>query len=358
MNVPALFPVFMVFLFFVLMLILPFLPGIFEILRPKDGERLFINMDYLKNPRYFDRAFKNLMKGVLEKTGTEPGIRQVTLSKSEILEVCNEMEVKEGERLNHIVYVKGDFRTDRDVILEKEIYAVNRADIGERNIVRAIACDGNVSIADGTRIIRWIGSEKDIKIGSGCSLGVLCACEGKFEINKGCTFKALYGNPVRTHGTKNDFEIVGFMYDSSKKNIVSPVTGEIKTIEDVVLYSTDERLVIPPGSSVNRNIIVKNDLFVGQGCKILGSVKAYGDILMEDDILIEGSVFAEGRITVGQNCLIIGNLFSQDVIILNENVCIGRKDTVKSVIGKKGVEMNADNIVFGYILTEGVGRIL
>lgn len=351
-------PVLMTFLFFIVLVLLPFLPGILELFRPKDAAPLFIKMDYLKDPRYFDRSFKDLLNGALEKAGFDPGMKQVSLSKNETVEVSNFKNIADGEKVEHIIYVKENFKTGKEVTLGKEIYAGGSADIGEKNVIRAIACDGNVLISGGTKIIRWIGSDKDIKIDSDCILGVLCACNGKLEINRDCRFKALYGKPVVTYSIQGDFENAEFMDKSAKEGAAYFSPEKINTIENVSMYSREEELIIPPDSSVNRDIISKNNLVLRQGCKIFGSIKAYGDIFLEEDNKVDGNIFAEGSIIVGKNCNVSGNLFSQNVIHLDENVRIGRKDVIKSVIGKKGVEMSANNVVFGYILTEGTGRIL
>lgn len=351
------FPVVATFLLFFILVALPFFPGMMELRKPRDSAPLFINMHYIKDPKYLAASFKNLLVKALEKTGLEPGMKEVNLSKKEKVEVAVSKNISDGEKVEHIIYAGEDFKTGKDVTLEKEIYAVKSAVIGENNVLRAIACDGNLLISSGTGISRWISSGGEMKIASGCSAGNLCSCSGKLEINRDSSFKALYGLPVYTYGIKGGLDGKDFPGESLKTD-TKPAYNEISAIDDVAMYFRGRELTIPPNSLVERDIIAKTNMVLRKGCRISGNIKVYGDIFLEEDNVVDGNIFAEGSIFVGENCRVTGTLFSQNIIRFEKNVRVGRKDKVKSVIGKKGVEMTENNVVYGYILTEGRGRIL
>lgn len=350
-------PVLLTFLFFLLLLLLPFLPGIVELVKPKDALPLFIKMDYFKDPRYFDRAFKRILNGALEKIGFEPGMKQVKLSKNETVEISDSKMVRDGESISHIIYVKKTFTSGKDVRLNKEIFAAEAATIGEKNILRALACDGNVVISNDTKIIRWVGSEGNIKVGSKCILGVFCSCKGKLEINKDCLFKALYGNPVVTYGMQAG-GVNPKAETQLKEEAVQPGRAEVRTIEDVAWYASEKDFIISPFTRVDKDIIVKNNLTLKKGCAVKGSLKTYGNIVLEEDVTVDGNIFAEGDIIIGKRCVISGNLFSQNRILIADNARIGREGVVKSIIGKKDIKLNQNTVIFGYMRTEGTGRVL
>jgi predicted acyltransferase (DUF342 family) len=351
------YPILLALIIFLLLMLLPFIPAIKELLKPKDFHALFIKMDYSKNPRYFDRAFKNLLEQALRKTGDGPGLKRVQLSKAELVEVSDSKTVPDNENVNNILYVKGNFVSGKRVRLNKELLVKESAVIGEKNILRAIACDGSITISDGTKITRWVGTDGNITVGQGCVLGKICSCGGLLEINKECLFQALYGNPIITYelpdGNLNSVEAT-----NEKEKLARSVPSGGKNIEDFAWYSSEKQFSIPAFKIIEGDIISKNNLTLKKGCVVTGSLKAYGNVVLENEVTVNGNIFAEGEILVGANCSIMGDIFSQSYIRIARGVFVGKEKTTKSVIGKKGVELTCNATIFGYVLTEGTGRVL
>jgi predicted acyltransferase (DUF342 family) len=351
------YPILLALIIFLLLMLLPFIPAIKELLKPKDFRALFIKMDYSKNPRYFDRAFKNLLEKALKEAGDEPGLKRVQLSKTELVEVSDSKTVPDHESVNNILYVKKSFVSGEGVRLNKEVFVKESAVIGEKNILRAIACDGSITISDGTRITRWAGTDGNIMVGQGCVLGKLCSCGGLLEINKECLFKILYGNPIITYALQDGNRNPGDEA-KEKEGLARPVPAEVKNIEDLAWYSSEKYFSIPPFSMIEGDIISKKNLTLKEGCITTGSLKAYGNVVLEKNVTVNGNIFAEGKIVIGANCSIMGDIFSQKYIRIAGGVCVGKEKTIKSVIGKKGIELTYNTTIFGYVLTEGTGRVL
>jgi len=361
---PVLLPytIILSFLLLALLILLPFIPGIRELCRPKDPLPLSIEMDYSKNPRYFDRAFKGILEKSLEKVGYENGLKHVRLSKDELVEVSDLKTVPDNENISNILYVKGNFVSGKRTQLNKELYVKGAATIGENSILRGLSCDGNVILSRGTRVIRWVGAEGNISVSPGCSLGVLCACNGVMDIGKGCAFKALYGNPITTYEEPQGYgrgnpENEAIKMKTMKRPARRPDAKEAKNIEDLVWYISGKNFSIPPFSMVEDDLVCKNSLTLEKGCIITGSLKVYGNVVLEENVTVNGNIFAEGEITIGANCSVTGNIFSQSIIRVAGNGKIGKAGATKSIIGKKGVELTHNTLIFGYILTEGSGKI-
>jgi len=351
------YPVLWSFVIFSLLLLMPFLPGIIELHNPKDNLPLSIKMDYVKNPRYFDRSFKNILHNALKKAGYESGVKQVKLSKKETVEISDEKTLHAGEKANNILYVKKDFISKKGVNLKKEIYVKGNAIIGEENILRAIACEGDITLSSKTRLIRWAGAEGNIKIHTQCVLGKRCSCDGELEIARDCSFKCLYGKSVVTYAVHDSGKGAESRQKNPKENTTPVPEQEIKNIEDIAWHSTKEFESIPPFTKIDKDFVIKKNFTVNEGCTLTGNIKSYGDIILKKDVTVNGSIFAEGSIAIGENCTVTENVFSQNKILLSKGVRIGKKDGVKSVIGKKGVELGGNVIIFGYVLTEGEGKI-
>jgi predicted acyltransferase (DUF342 family) len=331
-----------VFIAFFILLLLPFMPGIVELRRPRDAGPLFIDMEYTKDPRYFGKSFKGIMKK-LARSDVGLGMSSVSLSRREVIQVAHTQRVNKGKQFNHIFCIVGDIATAEKVCFRKEIYVTGKASIGAKNMVRAIASDGKVFLDSKTTVIRWIDAEESIEIREGCDLGVNISCGGEVRIARDCKFKRLYGFPVVTcaAGDKGmrQYDDVERAFNSTR-TIVEGVFG------------------VPPGSRIAKDLIVKNNLRISKNSLIVGNIKTYGELMIEENVKVFGNIFSEGNTRIGQNTTVVGDIFSQGSVIIVRNSQIGNPGKCKSVIGKRAVMLGPDVRVYGYILTEGSGITL
>jgi predicted acyltransferase (DUF342 family) len=109
---------------------------------------------------------------------------------------------------------------------------------------------------------------------------------------------------------------------------------------------------------VVNNIVFEKSVKIGQGCIFRGAVKSYGNLDIKENVTIHGNVFADGDIRVGSGSVVRGNIFSQGSIFLAQGVRISRPKVLKSVIGKKAVNIEKGVIIYGYVATEGEGLTL
>lgn len=323
------------FLIFFILILLPFIPAFLELLKPKDASPLFINMDYSKDPRYFGRSFRGVLKKAIT-TDTDVGLREVKLSKNEMIEIAQSKNINKGEIYEHILYISGNLITEEKARFSKEIYVKGDATIGYENVLRAIACDGRLSISSGTTIIRWADAEGEVEIHDRCNLGINISSAHKLRIGKDCRFKRLYGIPIMTYSNK----------------------GNVQAPSDDTHHNNKNFLIISPFTKIGRDIIVKKNLIIKKGCVFTGSIKTYGNLIFEGDTTVFGNIFSEADIEIGEGTTIAGDIFSQGIVTIRRGVRVGDAGKVKSVIGKKGIIIGQNVIIFGYTMTEGIGLVV
>jgi cytoskeletal protein CcmA (bactofilin family) len=330
------------FVLLAILFVLPFIPAAREIRRKDDATPLFINMNYCKDPRYFAMSFRKLM---LKSIGNlPPGLHAVTLSKQETLQISNNARNIAGTVTENILYSLNDLESENNVTFIKEVYARGNVFIGEANRLQALACDGDVHVRKGTRFLRWLDAEGYVKIEEDCQLGVSTTCGRELSIASRCNFTRLYGYPVVT---AND---AGHNGDDANSAVGdSAIFGVVPTERDI----SD----MPPHSLKNCNIIAEGPLSIGEQSVIRGHIKSHGKVVTGASVTIMGNVFAEGDIVIGPGSRIMGTVFSQGSITVRHGVTIGTPDRVKSMVGKKGIFLEGGVRVYGYIVTEGKGRV-
>jgi predicted acyltransferase (DUF342 family) len=337
--------IWIVFILFIALLLLPFIPGILELIKKEDSEPLFISMDYTRNPRYFGKSYKMLLNRATSGLTLSPGFHEVKLSKNEKIEITESIDIPDKMETNHLLYVTGNFFSGSHALFNKEVYVNGNAVIGSNNIIQAMVGLGSVAVSEGTQFRRWLDADGNITIGANCDLGISVSSGDKINLACNCVFRRLYGMPVVTGPKK----IEEFRHPQKTSLPNEPSLSEVS-------FTRNKDKTVSAGSIINNNIVFLGNVSIGSGTIIKGTIKSYGDILLEQDVIVYGSIFADGDIFIGRNATINGHIFSQKSIFISEQSIISRPDKIKSIIGKKEIQIGQNVTVYGFISTEGFGK--
>jgi len=204
-----------------------------------------------------------------------------------------------------------------------------------------LVAEGKMVIANGTKIERWLDAEGTITVEENCNLGICTSSGNKLYIDQNCLFRRLYGMPIITG---NELAVVAL-----PKADFPPLTSAFVRTKD---------REIPAGTVIDKHIVFTKDVKIGRNAVFMGDVKSYGNVVIEENVIIYGSVFADGDIRLGSRTIVLGNIFSQGSIFLSARAKISRPNVLKSVIGKKGVNIEKGVIIYGYVATEGQGMTI
>lgn len=336
---------------FIVLILIPFIPVIIEIINPKGLKQQFIDMDYIKDINYFEKSFSN---NLLNNLGKDPknGMVEIVLSKKELVEITDSKVIPPDKTISHIIYVKGDLETGPNIKFEKEIFVSGNVIFGENNIIRAVVSKNEITFLKKTRLVRWAGSEKNIIVHENCNLGIKTSCEGKMEIGSGCKFRYIYGKPIVTRESSIHTEVS----DLSKEN--NQFTNKNEEIKNSTWFIDNKQLSIPPYTIIEKNLVLTGGLYISQGCFVTGSVKTHGKIFLEDNVTMQGDIFSDSDIIIGKNCVINGNIFTQKTVIIHEGTQVSKNYEIKTILGKKKVELSNNVTIYGSVLTEGIGKVL
>jgi UDP-3-O-[3-hydroxymyristoyl] glucosamine N-acyltransferase len=329
-----------VFLLFLLLLILPFLPGIIELVRKDDAEPLFIHMDYAKDPRYFGKSFKHILRQAAAGLTVGPEIRDLQLSKQEKVQITESLVVSANREIDHVLYIQGNLITGDHAYLIKGAYATGDVSLGVNNTIHVLVADGNISVASGTKFGRWLDADGTIAVGENCNLGICASSGDKLYLDQNCIFRRLFGMPIITGNTQATAVSV------LPKAVFLPLTPAFVRKKD---------REIPAGTVIDKHIVFTRDVNIGRDAILMGDVKSYGNVVIEENVTIHGNVFADGDIYIGSGAKIDGNVFSQKAVYIAKQVVISRPDVIKSVVGKKMVSIEQNVTIHGYVTTEGDG---
>ncbi len=372
-------PIVFAILLFLIMILIPFFIALQELFKPKDNQPLYIDMLHLKDPFYFGSSFKKIFFDSINQNGFPENCSEIKLSKKEIIDIRDSISLPPKTRINNLLYVRGDMKTGDKSIFSKEVYASGECTIGNKNVLRSLYSEEDILLGSQVKVGRWVYSENNISIQTGSRLGRNVACRGQLALGRNCKYASLFGNPIITLNGSGEID------DTLYKGIEYPETRPLKRDLEWIIYRkhlsvncTDDcdnensqykrdiethfkvngsYIRTQHSSIIEPNFISRKNLEIGRNNIIYGCIKCYRDISIGRDTIVYGNIFAEGNIEINENCILLGNVFSQAGIFIKKNVKISRPGFIKSVIGKKRVEMGKDVVIFGYVLTEGEGII-
>jgi predicted acyltransferase (DUF342 family) len=325
-------------------ILIPFLPGFIELIRPKDEKPLALNMNFSKDYKYFGKSFQKILEnGLGTKHITEPGEYTLMLSKPEKVRVVEKGRVSDQKTIDEILYVLEDFTSGSDAEFRKEIYVKGSCKIGNRNTLRALYCEGDLVIGEGTTVIRWVDGDRDIEINESCRLGVSVASTKRLVVARHSSFSRMFGLPILT-------------YRAKLPEILPEI--RVKNISDTTMVITKEEIILPPRTNISNDIVTHQRIVFRGKSFAKANIKSYRDIVIEEGSRVEGNLFSERNVVIEAGCTITGNIFSQGQVKIGNAVQVGQEGQIKSVIAKKGVLVEGNVTIYGYIMTEGEGKVL
>jgi hypothetical protein len=347
----------LIFLIFLMMFLTPFIPGLIELQNPTDDEALPVDLGYAKDPRYFGHSFRRMIHGAVESAGDVEAMINVKLSRQEKIEIGGAKTTAEGERTPHVLFLRGDLEGGANAVFEKEAYVQGNAFLQANTVLRALACDGNVVLGPYTRVFRWVDAEGNVMIEQGCHLGVSAASAKTIMLGPETSFRRLFGAPVRTHSPAGATAKPTFTPPPPPVQPTNPRRGKLRSIEDQVEFVNGD-LTVYEGDVVPRDLVCRGNLVAKDGAVFHGTIRAHGSAVFGKNATVFGSVFAEEEISFDDDCQVLGNVFGQDTVFLGKGCRIGQRDKIKSVIAKKAVTFSSEVVIYGFVLTEGKGRVL
>ncbi len=99
------------------------------------------------------------------------------------------------------------------------------------------------------------------------------------------------------------------------------ILGEVVEMDDNGA-TIDGDVEIPSGTNINKNLVVKGSLKVGDNCRGRGKLRAFKDITIGTDTIIDGDLISGGNIFVGPRSLINGVVEASGVFEIEENAVV------------------------------------
>jgi len=312
-----------------------------------------INQDYIRNPKFFSDSFKEELKPFLAYQGSNESARQKYKNRVPV-DHYQDLTLSDSAQSEHLLIVSNNLKAGQRIQLRQPVYVKGNADIGNNSELDILMVNGDITLGNNCSIVKWMSSDSTITVGTESNVGKRVTCDKTMLLNKGCLFSNLYAMPIASY--EADFKK---SQDKPPAIETSGKTAESSTqVTDYHWFISKKFISIPPYSVVNNSMIVKSDLILRQGVVVNGDLKVYGKVMIEKGVRIYGELISDSDIEIGEDTFIKENLFTQAQIYLKSGVRIGLPGQHRSAIGKKGIKIERNVLIYGNIMTAGKGIII
>ena len=300
---------------------------------------LSLDDQYIRNPRQFALALRDRLRPHIPEGQEGEREVEVFLRRRERVAFHDTLFVPANTDRRSVLVVRYKLLAATGSSFQ-EVWVQGDAELGAGVAVRGLACDENLHLGRGCTVGRWIDTEHDAFVESGCDLGTSATATGTLTISPGCTFRRLWGQPIRTLGDP----------------VSAAAGGRSLSIEDEVVWAGD-RLSIPPGAHFRSGIVAHGALHIGSGAVLGGTVKADGELVIGDSVQIDGNVIGRRSVQLGRGSHVDGNVFAERDVRVGAEVTIGREGGYKTIYAARNVVLGARVSVYGWVVAERAGRV-
>jgi hypothetical protein len=340
---------------------LPLLPSLLEWRRRTDVKPLRVVRSADVDIRYFARAFEAWITGQLGEAlavcgaggapvegrfpdGTpytvlpDDGAARVTIPPAGPV-TCGSVTVGAGR-----------LELPGKALFPLEVYGGADVEVGEGSVCRAVLAQGDLRLGRGCWSLRWLHARRSLTAHAACALHGRASAEVELRLEPGCRFERLnaprvaFGAPVAPAppGTLEPWtakDVPGLVEDAAGRWLVR------------------DRLEIPARRLVTSDIVATGELLVGEGTRIVGSVKSHGDLRLAPGATVEGAVVSGRELEIGAGCRAGGPVVAERDARVGTAVALGAPDR-PTTLTARCLEVEAGSAVHGTVWAHGGGLVL
>ena len=329
--------------------LLPIIPAILELVRPTDVQPLQVVDRSAGEVDFFARNFRQYFEKQIAAHAALPAgerPRDALPDGTRFIQVRAASDAGTGNE-DRLVVVESQLALPGDETFLVELYARAPLTGGPRAVYRAIYGERELTLGEGSRVLRWAHAAGRFSVGAHSVLQGRISSDRIVSLGGGVIFERI-GAPVIAMGTENEPPPEP---PALAKEFVLPegacAAGDHFRIEG--------DLNIPGGVRVNTSLVVGGSVIVGLGTVVEGSIKAHRDVELADEARVRGSVVARRRVMTGAAAWIGGPVIAEQRIRLGRGTVVGGPN-LPATVSAPEVELSQGVTVYGQISAPKGGR--
>jgi predicted acyltransferase (DUF342 family) len=236
-----------------------------------------------------------------------------------------------------------------------EVYGAGDFSIGSGASVRAVMCEGQLTIAPHASVVRWAHGERALAVGDGVQLIGRATSRGAVALGRGVQFDRILAPYI----VVGEATVAPSTLSRTAWEIDDPRPPFQLARAAAILASqhwlVDENLVMPAGHIFRGSLVVRGSVRIGAGTEIRGSVKAYRTLTLEAGAVITGTAASRGDIAIGKEARVFGPVIGEGRVTLDTRARVGLPSRPASISSER-IVLHEGSEVYGSLSARLEGR--
>lgn len=321
----------------------PFLLSIGVKIDKENSISLIVKDNNVRDPRYFAKSFKSMLKPALKNKKTvQGGVDTIELSKEEKL-ILWDGKLDIGNDVESLVSITKSVEMVKEGMnFRKEIFTDHYVEFADNTTLRAISGRKSVVIGKNSVVKRWADAKELMVLKTGSVVNSNLTSKTRVVIEPGCTFKRLFAPSVEVHHFNT---IIDEPLALTVINRETPVYMGI--LRDIDLVKQQEE--------VRKTIVTRSNLLIGAGSTIYGDIKSDKSVHIKGNTVVTGNIFADENIILEMGVKVLGDVFAGNNLYVGPDVTIGKTGRTKSAIAVNNMVISEGCVFHGYVGVENEG---
>ncbi len=350
----AIFATFALLVVFLAFLAVPLIPACRELIRKTDHAPLNVVQQHAGDIRFFADGLRHYLAPI------QPTLQDAELNGSNTTIVMpdgipclvlapdaasHDLGIDHGTCARTIVSL-GDLVLPATTTFVKDIYARRNLEGGAGNRYRALLGERDVQLGQDSTVMRWVHAVGAIDCAPRCRLYGRVSSDRSILLRLGCNFRRLNAPRIA---------IGAYLDDGSAIVPEDAMAATANEIVDRILHEGDLR--IAPHEVFAKHLVVRGELHIGTGARILGNVKAQRSAILEPGVIALGSLISSSALQIGPNCSLRGPVIAEHAIFIGEGAQIGSPEAPTTVSAPR-IEIAEGAVVFGTMWAREQGQVV
>jgi len=338
---------------FFFLLTLPLAPACRELIYKTDGEPLKVIQQHAGDVRFFADGFRHYLKAIqadldqCAQAGTDTSIVMpdgMTCLVLARLDGQHDFGIDAKSTCSRVIASVGVLTLPHSTTFEKDIYARQTLRGGNGDEYRAILGEHEIHLGEASTVNRWVHGVGEVSCERDCRLHGRISSESTIRLRAGCRFTRLNAPRIEIGAAK-----------VNESPVEDAFSKHSSVLTERLLHDGD--LSIAPGEVMDRHLVVRGELRIGEGAHLLGNVKAQKDVFLSTGVRAYGSMISGATLRIGAECQVRGPLIAERMIAVGQGARMGTLDA-PTTVSAPHIEIAEGARVFGTLWAREQGQVV
>jgi predicted acyltransferase (DUF342 family) len=251
-------------------------------------------------------------------------------------------------------------------VIEADVYSEGTLELGEGAAIRAALGAGDIVMGRNSSALRWLHADSNAYLCHGSTAYGRLSAGLTIRLERGCCFQRMHAPQILTvdadHADPASQVARGFL--PSKPHACEAIAGPENSAADAHdLFATSRprmriegNFFLPPGETLNANVIATGDVRFGAGSRFFGSAKSYKDTVLEEDSCAHGSIVCGQTLHLGLRSFVAGPIMAEGDVVMARGSCVGGPDAL-TTLSSHGASISAGCQLYGTVWARVRGSV-